>query len=378
MPNDVKKKAVAKLINTWEGRNETLGKALVGFAFSRIEEGGLKTCFGHLFFLKKGDMAPKPVTYDYGNFILDKRPMEAEEALNLISSIFERETLEFGEWQNIPLKVHPMNSQFVPSHGRYGYFSSDWPTYYFFIEIEESTRGNIPYEPLSKIGLPLFPRGEAAIEYFFDMRLPEDGYNIPTRIEILVPDYRARIKSFQLAKKKVTVEAETGVIDKADVRAKFYCKCENQIYISDEIPLKDGCASFEIGANPLLIEAHIISASKGETIDRRWFDYRRSIDIWKDEVIIEDIEDQLLEIINRGENINVEFKKELSESFIETVIAFANTHGGRIFLGVDDNCRVVGFRKDDKSRIENMVADSCDPIIEVKIRDVFCRDTPSP
>jgi ATP-dependent DNA helicase RecG len=101
----------------------------------------------------------------------------------------------------------------------------------------------------------------------------------------------------------------------------------------------------------------------------RKFDYRRTLDTREEGVIIEDMEDQLLEIIQRGENVNVEFKKELSEELLETIIAFANTKGGRIFLGVDDNCRIVGFRKDE-SRIQDMIANGCDPRIEVNIMEV--------
>jgi len=185
-----------------------------------------------------------------------------------------------------------------------------------------------------------------------------------------VPDYRARIKNLRLAVNKVTVEVETKEIAPADVLAKFYCKSENKSYMSEDLPLKAGFASFITEDEPFQVEAHILSALDGETIDQRKFDYRYPSR--EEGIIIENIEAQLLDIIDKGENINVEFKKELDrDEFLEAVVAFANTSGGIIFLGVDNNCRIIGFGKDVKAKIENWIADHCDPSIDVQIDSGF-------
>jgi predicted HTH transcriptional regulator len=78
-----------------------------------------------------------------------------------------------------------------------------------------------------------------------------------------------------------------------------------------------------------------------------------------------------LQDIKQGESKNVEFKVELpkkSEKYMKTVIAFANSSGGKIVIGVDDESReVVGV--DDKEvfrimdSIANAVSDSCTPQI---------------
>ena len=52
---------------------------------------------------------------------------------------------------------------------------------------------------------------------------------------------------------------------------------------------------------------------------------------------------------------------------METVVAFANTNGGTIFLGVSDNCRIVGFKEDEKTKIIDLIAEHCNPSIEVRI-----------
>ena len=62
----------------------------------------------------------------------------------------------------------------------------------------------------------------------------------------------------------------------------------------------------------------------------------------------------LLEKINNGEKINVEFKlafSKLPSSLFETICAFLNRNGGYIFLGINDNKNVVGV---DKNNIVQM------------------------
>ena len=44
------------------------------------------------------------------------------------------------------------------------------------------------------------------------------------------------------------------------------------------------------------------------------------------------------------ENNNLEFKRELTQSIIKEIIAFANTTGGTIILGYDDNGKIVGLK----------------------------------
>ena len=55
---------------------------------------------------------------------------------------------------------------------------------------------------------------------------------------------------------------------------------------------------------------------------------------------------QLQKLIQQGEGLRIEFKEAINTvptSFYETVVSFANTDGGTILLGVDDNQRVIGI-----------------------------------
>ena len=72
-----------------------------------------------------------------------------------------------------------------------------------------------------------------------------------------------------------------------------------------------------------------------------------------------------------GEGKNVEFKRELpkqSERYIKSIVAFANTAGGKLIIGVEDETRaIVGVEEpsvfDIMDAIANTVSDMCFPQI---------------
>ena len=77
------------------------------------------------------------------------------------------------------------------------------------------------------------------------------------------------------------------------------------------------------------------------------------------------------DIMVSGESKNIEYKLTLpdkSEKYIKTIVAFANSQGGKLIIGVDDKThQVVGVDDDNLFRlmdgIANAVSDSCVPQI---------------
>lgn len=75
--------------------------------------------------------------------------------------------------------------------------------------------------------------------------------------------------------------------------------------------------------------------------------------------------------IRVGESSNIEFKVEIpkkSEKYVKSIVAFANTAGGKLIIGVDDKTReVVGVDKDEvfkiMDNISNTISDMCYPQI---------------
>ncbi len=74
-------------------------------------------------------------------------------------------------------------------------------------------------------------------------------------------------------------------------------------------------------------------------------------------------------LITQGENKKVEFKEQLpkNESIVKTVIAFSNTSGGKLIIGVSGDREIVGIENKDifelKDRLSSLIFDSCYPNI---------------
>ena len=76
-------------------------------------------------------------------------------------------------------------------------------------------------------------------------------------------------------------------------------------------------------------------------------------------------------LIREGEGLTVEFKERFTARIDEDIVAFTNTKGGMIFLGVRDDQTVGGeiLTNGLKARI-NSVARNCSPSVPVKIKRV--------
>ena len=80
-------------------------------------------------------------------------------------------------------------------------------------------------------------------------------------------------------------------------------------------------------------------------------------------------------LVYTKESYNLEFKEEVSKTFLKTVSAYANYNDGAIIFGLDDDANVVGVKespKEEALRIENMINDSLSPVpyFEMIIKEV--------
>lgn len=62
-------------------------------------------------------------------------------------------------------------------------------------------------------------------------------------------------------------------------------------------------------------------------------------------------------------NVNTEYKREYTEGGKRTVVAFANTDGGTLYLGIDDKGEVCGLADPDAAMLQtsNAVRDGIRP-----------------
>ena len=73
-------------------------------------------------------------------------------------------------------------------------------------------------------------------------------------------------------------------------------------------------------------------------------------------------------ILQEGEGYKVEFKESFNKSLSKEIVAFANSEGGRIFLGVSDEGKIKGIKITNKlkSQIQD-IARNCEPAINLNM-----------
>lgn len=81
-------------------------------------------------------------------------------------------------------------------------------------------------------------------------------------------------------------------------------------------------------------------------------------------------------MFEHAESSQVEFKSTVCAGAIKTIIAFANTEGGDLYIGVSDEGEVIGIEKldDELTKLSSMMRDSIRPDIlmncSVRVEDL--------
>lgn len=74
--------------------------------------------------------------------------------------------------------------------------------------------------------------------------------------------------------------------------------------------------------------------------------------------------------VNAGEGERLEFKKKVAfpEKIVREIVAFANTYGGDLLIGVDDNGSISGlkFADEEQFEMERAIRNFCRPMIKYK------------
>ena len=86
---------------------------------------------------------------------------------------------------------------------------------------------------------------------------------------------------------------------------------------------------------------------------------------------------ELIELIEEGENIQCEFKRHFTtpEKIAREMIAFANTKGGFILFGINDDKKIVGVEseKSEAEMIKDAANNYCEPPVEFSINYIMLK-----
>jgi predicted HTH transcriptional regulator len=122
----------------------------------------------------------------------------------------------------------------------------------------------------------------------------------------------------------------------------------------------------------------LLSRNTGELVDRKSF--LAGSQYVTEGVTIEAPEQDLEQLIQMGESETVEFKREIPPQREQIAIgatALANRRGGRIFIGVADDCSIFGCKQEKaKDTLVQILRAHCDPPLDFVIDEVQIRGLP--
>lgn len=83
---------------------------------------------------------------------------------------------------------------------------------------------------------------------------------------------------------------------------------------------------------------------------------------------------ELQNILKTGESETVEFKSSFNNELIETLVAFANTKGGKVLVGINDKNKIAGVVINTES-VQNWINEIKQKTSPVLIPDVVITKT---
>jgi len=300
---------------------------------------------------------------EYVKLLFIQKLVEPKRMLKILHELVENKTLKIEGLPTLDADGDFSQSQRVPSGKRWGYLKSCWPLQY----IEYRMGGaSLPSEPIVAPELPLYPDGTKAVIDFLNLY----SQNVETSVFIQIPDFRVRILNLKISGRSVTLETNNPLVDVNSLIVKLYADAharEQDFYSmhSPSLNLIDNYVEYEFEKEFDYILAVIMDKKSGEILDYR--EYRFSW-TFQEGVTIELEDLDINEIIRRGECDTIEFKQELNEELLKTVVAFLNTEGGLILLGVADDSTIRGFRPKTEDQIPNRIINNIDPVPKFHIR----------
>jgi len=236
--------------------------------------------------------------------------------------------------------------QYLPSNNEF----SNFPGYVYKsgsvqVAIDHS-------EPLLALDLPFYPEACFAMREWGEFKQfnRHSDHRIGT-LQVFLPQCRSYFKEF--GRTENTLQITISDPGNSELRVKGAWE------------YGDSCTPFEMFVASGTISVKIPDQVEGFEVylmgaDGNIYDFHRETRFWvlgQDRVLRDvpkqgTVESEVHSALQHGEGETTEFKPYIKkgdpkhQELVKTVIAFANTKGGMILIGIDDECIVVGVEKD--------------------------------
>jgi hypothetical protein len=374
------KPVLKELFSLWDNRSGLYGKVIFGSAIAKAPDKKWRNVTSFLLPMHKSEVRPIGIDADYGDFRVVEGALSLDEAKALLSNVVEKDRLCLPGMPEIDIQasLYANSSKQFQHSGLNRFPTSLFPYYEFSFSVDQDFKGESTQGVLHSVDLPVFPSTAAAIESYLSTRLG-DNSQYSGFLAALVPDYRGRIKEIRIGTNSVQIEIEClAGSSEEDLIGKLYVRYYAGISITADLNFKDLKASAEVRDFPRDLLVVLLSRKTGEVVDRKSF--LAGSQYVTEGVTIEAPEQDLEQLIQMGESETVEFKRELPSQREQIAIgatALANRRGGRIFIGVADDCSIFGCKMDKpKDTLMQILRAYCDPPLDVVIDEVEIRNRP--
>ncbi len=360
-PADLEKKN--RMISILEERRKTYGSAVLRAILLR-DGAEWKNSMTTVVVMHRDEARVEDETYRYPNCILLKRSLSIDEFSEMLERIVTDGKLKIKNLADVTVEGYFSQLQpfdYTPSDDEI--FRSGWPADRFVFT--PKTKAGYPSEPFAALDAPLFPGPAEAVRVWTEV----DGNAYLGTIVFLLPNYSAKIDELRLSSETLTIRLRTLESSPQKVKGKLYLEKLGKKIIQQDVDFETESVTVPVGVLPDWWQVYILAKDTGSILD-----FRRVHAAWRGlpaGVFIDVRPADIEEILKRGENDQVEFKQDLSkkpEEFLESVVAFANTKGGSILVGVDDSGNVTGlYEQKLEERVQNMIRDNCEPAPNVTV-----------
>ena len=342
-------------------------KILLCFALYKSDE-GLKPSFVKIDFYEKNAKLLSELQYDYEELLIIRKHVSFIELLDFLGRVEDGEEVQINS-HTVVIKLQSSEVSYVFSNQDWGFTKYEYPRMYYHAKFTTETDGFLPNTPLTGNNCPPYPNSDKALVHLFNVVVGK--YNqLDRRLIISIPKFKAKIKSVKVFDNKTDIQIETKNISLGQLRLQYYVAGSDYTITKSGEKITNDSFTIETKNAPIIVLV-IITDLSGDVIDKKEINTEYMHGDSNVEVVIPDY--NLREIISKGEDKNLEFKGRLREPkrFVRSVVAFANTKGGRIILGVDENNGKyvsVTEPKQAKETITNFIAENCDPKIDVNFQ----------
>ncbi len=309
----------------------------------------------------------EPNTLCYDDLFISTHVENIENVQKIIDNLIDKDTLKLEGCPDAIFEIGFFERRdWFPSNE--GPIDLGWPRELYGISSSPKTRAQIPNMPLLIPDKPYYPDGRYAIQSIFGKYFRNAAYD--GQILIVLPDYTAKIEEINISSKETSIKISAGKIDRQSLIGKLFCKGDQNSLSKDILFLDNDQQVIQVGFMPIFMHFYLLNRETGEVIDKRLIPIQSLGQTVPKGITIEIAEEDIHQYLKQGENERTEFKRELGkdleiDEFIESIVAFANSFGGVILVGVDDRANVKGI---DDNHIQDKISDylssRCEPPIK--------------